>query len=121
MGKMFQMFQHVDRVRAGGYHNAWGHKYKSDRIREPVYAKRQPLEDELVNVIGMLVEMWNGQVEEARWQSTYDTENMVIFHGLELIQSYVEHFTSYCAKTVYRNLQEDGSESCNQSLNECFM
>ncbi len=43
MGKLVQMFQHVGRVRAGGYHNVWGQKYKSDQIREPVYAKEQPL------------------------------------------------------------------------------
>ncbi len=43
---------------------------------------------------GMLVEDWEGQVEEARWLSTYDTEDRVIFHGLELIQSYLEQFTS---------------------------
>ncbi len=69
----------------------------------------------------MLVEKWNGQVEEARWQKSYHTKNRVIFHGLEYIQPYLEQFTSYCANTVYRNLQEDGSEWCSQSLNECFM
>ncbi len=46
MGKLVQMFQHQGRVRAGGYHNVWGHKKKSDRIREPVYANEQPLKDE---------------------------------------------------------------------------
>ncbi len=80
-----------------------------------------PSRTRLANVIGMLVEKWNGQAEEACWQSTYDTENMVIFHGLEHIQSYLEQFTSYCAKTVNKNLQEDGSVWCSQSLNECFM
>ncbi len=44
----------------------------------------------LVNAIGILVEKWEGQVEEARWQSTYHTKNRVIFYGLEHIQSYLE-------------------------------
>ncbi len=33
MGKLVQMFQHEGRVRAGGYYNVWGQKYKPDRIR----------------------------------------------------------------------------------------
>ncbi len=73
----------------------------------------------LVNAIRMLVGKWEGQ--EAHWRNPYHTKNRVIFHGLEHIQSYLEQFTSYCAKTVYRNLQEDGSEWCSQSLNDCFM
>ncbi len=58
----------------------------------------------------MLVAKWAGQVEEARWQSTYDMEDRVIFHGLELIQSYLEQFTSHCIKTVCLDLQQGGSE-----------
>ncbi len=69
----------------------------------------------------MLVEKWEGQVEEVRWQNPYHSKNRVIFHRLEYIRSYLEQFTLYCAKSVYRNLQEDGSEWCSQSLNDCFM
>ncbi len=53
------------------------------------YVQRDnPSKTKLVNAMVISVEKWNGQVEEARCQSTYDTENMVIFHGLEHIQSY---------------------------------
>ncbi len=83
--------------------------------------RNNPSRKRLVNVIGLLVEKWEGQVEEARWQGTHHKENRVISHSFEHIQSYLEQFTLYCAKTVYRNLQEDGSEWCSQSLNECFM
>ncbi len=57
----------------------------------------------------MLVK-WATQIEEARWQSTYDTEDRVIFHGLELIQSYLVQFTSHCTKAVCLDLQDEGSE-----------
>ncbi len=78
-----------------------------------------PRKARLVKAIAMLVEKWEGQIDEALWQSTYDTENRVMFHGLEHTQSYLDQFTSYYAKTVYLNLQEDGSGWCSPSLNEC--
>ncbi len=67
-----------------------------------------PSRTRLVNAIRMLVEKWEGQVEEGRGQNPYHTKNRVIFYGLEYIRSYLEQFTLYCAKTI--------SETCRRTV-----